>query len=758
MVRMAQPFSMRVPLVDGQGNFGSIDGDSPAAMRYTESRMTVFSEKMFEDIEKDTVDMLDNYDGTEKIPESLPLRFPNLLINGSEGIAVAMATSMPCHNPIEVLNAVMYLLDNNLDVDETHIDELLKLIPAPDFPTGGVVHNLKEMKNAWLDGYGSMRLRAKWQEEEDVYGNPKIVITEIPYQVEKESLIKKISALGSPDKNRDGFIDVEGIKSVQDYSSREGVYIEIVLKKGSDPESVFNKLAKMSRLEVHVNYNNTVLVNNRPVVLGILDLLKSFIHHRESVVTRRTEFLLKKSKARQHILKGLIKALSKLDTVIELIKNSKSNASAKQALMDFLNVDETQAESILRMQLRSLNSSEVSDLENEFEEINKRIERFNLILGSKEELRGVIRNETLEQIELFSNTRNAKGVNVYSDRQTEYVYAKLDTDLAALTKSEESVVFFSRDGFIRRMPREDVQSQNRGTRGRSYMKLSKGDSLQNSILCHSHDIIMFVSNKGQVYSLYAYEINDVERGRHINNILEVPGGEEIRIMLSVNFENEDENLIFVTKNGIVKKTRLADYKNSFRKTGLKGLTIRDKDDIKFAKIAKNGEQLVLGSKDNKVIRFVISEDTIRTLGRTASGVKGMDLGNSVIADVAVIPEGADGQLVSVTEKGMIKVTDVSQYRTQSRGGKGLSVMKANERTGDLFKIEYTDDLDKDVVVTNSSGYSNRIDLSNINKTNRFTSGVKLVKVSDGDSIISVSIVDRGSEVEEEKVEELEEAN
>lgn len=746
MVRMAQPFSMRVPLIDGQGNFGSIDGDSPAAMRYTESRMTIFAEKMFADIEKDTVDMIDNYDGTEKMPETLPLRFPNLLINGTQGIAVGMATSIPCHNPIEVLNSVLYLLDKEMEVSDKNIDELMALIPAPDFPTGGIVHGLKDMRDAWLRGFGSMRLRAKWFASEDAYGNPKIVITEIPYQVKKEDLIKQISALGSPNKEKGDRIDVEGIKSVQDYSSKEGIEIEIVLKKDADPDSVFNLLAKMSNLEVSINYNNTVLVNNRPVVLGLLDLLKNFIYHREEVIERRTKFLLRKSQERQHILLGLINALGKLDDVIELIKKSKTNIEAKESLKEFLGVDDIQADSILRMQLRSLTTSEIGDLENEFNEINQKIAGYELILSSRKELHNVIRQETLEQIELFSSVRNDKGLNIYSDRLTESVYAKMDTDLAALTKEEESVVFFSKNGFIRRMPQEDVQEQNRGTRGKSYMKLQKDDSLMNSVLCHSHDVLMFVSNKGQVYSLYAYEINDVERGRHINNILEVPEGEEIKIMLPVDYSQDDEYLVFVTSNGIVKKTRLSDYKNSFRKTGLKGLTIRDGDEIKFAKIAKNGDELVIASDASKVIKFPINEDTIRTLSRSASGVKGMNLDGDKVADVTVVPSGDKGFLIAITETGMIKITDISQYRSQARGGKGLMAMKKTDRTGRLYKVIYTETLDMDIVVTSSSGYSNRISIANINATNRVTSGVRLVKLSDGDKLVSATLVNKDESI------------
>ncbi len=746
MVRMAQPFSMRVPLVDGQGNFGSIDGDSPAAMRYTESRMSIFAEKMFSDIEKDTVGMTLNYDGTEYIPESLPLRFPNLLINGSEGIAVAMATHIPPHNPIETLNAVNYIVDKKINVDinvnmENYIDELMPLIPAPDFPTGGIIHNLKEMKSAWLDGRASLKLRCKWHTSEDLYGNAKIIITEIPYQIEKEKLIKVIADLASPNKDKDGKIEIEGIKEVQDFSSKKGLEIEISLKKDFDPQTVFIQLAKMTNLETSINYNNTVLINDRPVVSGILTMLTEFISHRVSVIERRTTFLLKKSKERQHILSGLIKALSVLDEVIALIKSSDSNQDAKSKLMTRLEIDEIQAESILRMQLRSLASSEIIDLENEFNDINLKVSTYENILSNPIEVLNIIKEETEEQIQLFSSEKNYVNKSI-GERVSEFVHAKLDTDLAALTKEEESTVFFSKKGYIRRMPLTDLQMQNRGTTGKKYMNLQKDDHIAMSINCHSHDELMFISNTGQVYSLYAYELTDTEKGRHINNIVEIGQNENISIMLPVDYSNEDQYLIMVTKNGIVKKTKLTEYSNSFRKSGLRGISIRDNDEILFAKVVNNEDDLIIASSNNKVIRFEVTEDSVRNLSRTASGVKGMNLNSGHVVSAEVIKNNESGYLVSVTENGIIKITDVDQYRSQSRGGKGLSVMKSNERTGNLFGLLFVNSLDLDIVITTKSGISNRISLHSIKSTNRFTSGVKLLKLRDSDKLVDIFTVNK----------------
>lgn len=735
MVRMAQDFSMRIPLVDGQGNFGSIDGDSPAAMRYTESRMTLFSEKMFEDIKEDTVDMGLNYDGTEKIPNSLPLRFPNLIINGSEGIAVAMAVKMPSHNPIETLNALLYLIDKRNGNTEPSIDELLEILPAPDFPTGGVVHSLSDMRKVWEEGRGSVKLRAKWETVEDVYGNERIKITEIPYQVKKEELVKKLTELCSPNKEKDGLIEVEGVKSIEDLSDKSGLTIEISLQKEFDAQTIFSKLAKQSQLETFINYNNTVLVNNKPKVLGLLEILEEFINYRESVVTRRTRCLLEKAKNRQHILTALIKALNKIDEVIEIIRHTKETSDAKEKLRSFLDIDEIQADEILKIRLRSLTSNEVATLENEIEEKQKLINYYNQVLSSKEELLKVIREETEEQINLFSNEKNNSKNCTYGLRLTEAVQANLDLDKSAFVKEEESTIFFSKKGFIRRMPLSDLQTQNRNTRGKKYMKLQNDDHIEKSIQCHSHDTLMFVSDTGQIYSLYAYEIPDMEKGRHINNIITINDNEKIQTMLPVNYENEDDFLVMITKKGIVKKTKLKDYSNSFRKSGLRGISIREDDNILFAKISKPNDYLMMASSNGKIIKFQITEDSIRTLSRTASGVKGMNVGKNKIVSAAITKNESEGYLVCITENGLVKITKLDQYRSQSRGGKGLSAMKISERTGDIFRIFYLNNLDKDIVLTTKNGLSNRFGLENIRVTNRVTSGVKLLKVSENDNII-----------------------
>tara|TARA_B100000700_G_scaffold267699_1_gene307804 strand:+ start:70334 stop:72877 length:2544 start_codon:yes stop_codon:yes gene_type:complete len=749
MVRMAQNFSMRVPLVDGQGNFGSIDGDSPAAMRYTESRMTLFSEKMFEDIKEDTVDMDLNYDGTEKMPASLPLRFPNLIINGSQGIAVAMAVDMPSHNPIETLNALLYLIDKRNNNEEVSVDELLEILPAPDFPTGGIVHSLSDMKNVWLEGRGSVKLRAKWETVEDVYGNEKIKITEIPYQVKKEKLVKQLTELCTPNKDKDDKIEVEGVKKVEDLSDKGGLTIEISLKKEFDAQTIFSKLAKLSQLEVSINYNNTVLVNNRPKVLGLLDILQEFINYREEVVTRRTNSLLSKAESRQHILKALIKALNKIDEVIEIIRHTKETAEVKEKLKSFLDIDDLQAEEILKIRLRSLTANEVSTLEDEIEEKNKLIEYYNKILSSKEELLKVIREETEEQVSLFSNEKNYYKNCTYGTRLSEAVQANLDLDKSAFVKEEESTIFFSKKGFIRRMPLSDLQTQNRNTRGKKYMKLQDDDHIEKSIQCHSHDALMFVSNTGQIYSLYAYEIPNMEKGRHINNVIEINPNEYIQTMLPVNYENENNYLVMITEKGIVKKTKLQDYSNSFRKSGLRGISIREDDKILFAKVSKNNDFLMMANSNGKIIKFQITENSIRTLSRTASGVKGMNVSGSKVVSAAITKNENEGYLVCITQNGLVKITKLDQYRSQSRGGKGLSAMKISDRTGDIFRIFYVDSLEDNIVLTTKNGLSNRFKLENIRVTNRVTSGVKLLKVSNNDKIIDAFKTDGTCEDEED---------
>lgn len=737
LVRMAQPFSMRAILIQGQGNFGSIDGDNAAAMRYTECRQSKFANSMFEDLDKDVVKSIGNYDNSEQMPEVLPVRFPNLLINGTQGIAVGMATYIPPHNPVEVLNCVNYLLKCKLEEKEVSLDELMKIMPAPDFPTGGLIHNLYDMKNAWEQGRATLKLRAKWHSEETVSGRFKLVITEIPYQIMKEKLIKSISELASPDKKKNNFIQVEGISGIKDESEKD-IRIVIDLKKDIDPETTFNALAKYSTLETSINYNATVLVNGSPRLLGILELLEHFLQFREEIIIKRTIFLDKKAANRSYQLEGLSKALAKLDEVIDLIKASESPKVALKSLTEFLVIDEEQAKFILDMTLSRLTSGQREDLEVELKELLiKRADYFE-ILNSPTRRINEMEKENDEQITLFSNTPDDEGKYTYGKRQSSWMIPRLDTDLAALTKEEECTILFSNKGYVRRVPTSDFEQQNRGTRGKRYMTLGKDDFIQKSIPSHSHDSLAIITERGQVYALKAYEISDIEKGRHLNNILEMSEGEKVLMILPIDFSSEDSFLTMMTQNGIVKRTHVSKYLNAFRKSGIKGIEIREDDQLVHAGICKNGDSLVLVNSKNLIIRFEVNAKSIRTVSRTSIGVKGMTLDDGVkVIGGAVVNSNADGYLSCITENGMVKITKIDQYRTQKRGGKGVRAFKYNEKTGDLFKALFIENLDSDLVTTTQKGISNRINLQKINVTNRNTSGVKLVKIDDNDCLADV---------------------
>tara|TARA_B100000073_G_C23744457_1_gene574713 strand:+ start:3750 stop:6308 length:2559 start_codon:yes stop_codon:yes gene_type:complete len=744
LVRMAQDFSMRMELVDGQGNFGSVDGDNAAAMRYTEARMTPFATSMFEDMPYNTVNMQANYDGTEKMPEVLPLKYPNLLVNGTEGIAVGMACRVPPHNPIEVMACLEEIVKSKIENKEIEIEELIKLMPAPDFPTGGLVHNLKEMKEVWKTGRGSVRLRAKWYEEETSSGNPVIIITEIPYQVNKEKLVKDITDLTKPNKDKGGKREIDEIKNFRDESDKEGIRIYIELKKDCEAELFFNKLVKMTELEKSISYNVNVLINNEPKLVGLTTVFDKFIEHRIDVITRRTQYKDAEAAKRQHILNALAKALSKIDDVIEIVKKSKTTAEAKLNLMNFLEIDEVQAQSIVDMRLQKLTSGEIEQIENEISEINIKREYYSKLLNSNEEILKLILEETAKQISLFVNTKNGKGQRVYGKRLTDYEYNKLDTDLAALTKEEDCTILFSNNGYLRRVPVSEFEQQNRGTRGKKIMKLKEKDFIAKAINSHSHSTVMMVTEKGKVYSMYAYELTDNLGGRHINNILEIDKDDKVLLMLPVDYESEDD-LVMVTKSGMVKKTKVTDYSNSFRKSGLLGIRLNEEDTVISASTCTSEDKVMLVNNKNNIIIF--ESNTIRQLSRTSKGVRGMNLeeGNQEIIGAGVVCQG--GLIVTVSENGMIKITNSDEYKTQKRGGKGVKVFKDNEKTGMLFKAISVNDLSQDIITTTKNGVSNRISLEKINVTRRTTSGVKLIKIDDKDKLADSFIVEHQEEVE-----------
>lgn len=750
MVRMAQNFSMRLELVDGQGNFGSIDGDNAAAMRYTEARMTNFSNSMFEDMPFNTVNMVANYDGQEFMPEVLPLKYPNLLVNGTQGIAVGMACNLPPHNPIEVMNCLEHIIVSRLKNEEVEIADLIKLMPCPDFPTGGLIHNLKNMEEIWATGRGNILLRSKWFEEESETGNPVIIINEIPYQINKEKMLEKITALSKPDKKKGGKIEFEEIKLLRDESDEEGIRIYIELKKDCEAELFFNKLLKKTDLEVSISYNANVLVNGQPKLIGIKDILDEFIKHRLSVISKRTEYLDISAAKKEHLLKGLVKALSNIDAVIRIIKESKNTSEAKSALEEYFEIDSLQSQSIVDMRLHKLTTGEVSDIEMDLSKIEIERQDYKEILNSEERRFKLVLEETVKQTTMIANSK-IKGVN-RSKRLTDFEYNKLDTDLAELTKKEDCTILFTNDGYLRRVPVSEFENQNRGTRGKKFMKLKEKDFIVKSINSHSHDVLMLVTEKGKVYSLNAYELKDNLSGRHINNILKIDKEDKVLVILSVgDYSEESKNIIMVTEKGMVKKSKLSDYSNSFRRSGLLGIKLKEDDKIISAETCTEEDKVMLVNDKNNIIIF--ETEQLRELQRKSQGVSGMTIGeDGKLIGAGIIVKG--GLIVTVSENGMIKITNADEYKTQKRNGKGVKVFKENEKTGMLFKAMSIFDLNQDIIVTTKLGISNRISLDTINITKRTTSGVKLIKLDDKDELADSFIVVK-SNLDDEDSEVLE---
>ena len=748
MVRMAQPFSMKACLVDGQGNFGSIDGDSAAAMRYTESRMTKISEEMFSDIEKETVDFVDNYDGSEKMPVVLPTKFPNLLVNGTEGIAVGVASSMPPHNPIEVLKATSYIVNKLKNKEEVILEELMEIMPAPDFPTGGMVHGLSDMKEVWLNGRGKFKIRAKWHIEESDLGNQMIVITEIPYQVNKAVLYEKMCEVTSP--NHLKITQVEGVREILDLSSsEEGIQITVELKSGYEPEVVFNSLAKATRLQESYSYNNTVLWNNVPKVVGLLDIFNAFIDFRLEVLQKKYTYLLKYNEAKKYLLEGLIKAVDpdNVDKVINLIKSSKDRAEAIDKLKDLLDIEKEQAEEILEMKLQKLTSTQIEDLKEKMNNLIEEIKFFKEVLSSKEKKYELILSELEEQEDLFLNFKDKETKDyIYTSRYSSYMLEEIDINLASLTKEEECNIILTHDGYIRRSPLDEISSQNRGTRGKRRINLKKGDFIQQSFNSHSHDNLMIFTEKGHTYTLKAYEIPNNDSGRFIQNIIDIDVQKDPILMIQpINLES-DGYLVMVTKKGLIKRTNIKEYKGSARKSGLIGINLNENDSVIYASYCEGGEEIVITNSNNMAIRFNIDDVAVKS--RRVFGVKSMKLKNGIVIGATLVKSEGNGYIACVTELGLIKISNVNQYRTQNRGGTGIKAFKASDRTGMLFRAVYLPSIeDYDAVVMTKKGISNRVSLDSYRATSRVSSGAKLFSLDKDDKLADVFFVEK-EDVEE----------
>lgn len=771
MVRMAQPFSMRALLVDGQGNFGSIDGDSAAAMRYTEARMaTIPSKFMFQDLDESVVDFVQNYDGNEIEPSVLPVKFPNLLVNGVQGIAVGMASDIAPHNPIEVMEVVKYKVKNRLDNKEDSIDEMVKLMPAPDFPTGGFIHGASNMREIFETGSGKVKLRAVWDVEESA-GKTLVNITEIPYQVNKAKLeeeIKKLTKINPETK----MAKIEGVQQVEDYSDKDGLFIQLIIRNEYDAEMIMNELLKQTALEKSYNYNATVLVSEKgrliPKKLGLNELFDQFIDFRLEVILNRTLLADKKLAAREHILNALRKAIvpENIDNVIKTIRSHKDASDAKVALMELLDIDEIQADQVINMRLARLTGLEVDKIDEEIVEILATRLYYKGLIENEEKRLEVILTESDEVIDEFCKVRNDKLSNYKGikyplrERLSEFQQEEIRTDLAATTKEEECNIILSANGFMRRVPISELTTMNRGARGKKQMKLGKDDTVQLSIQSHSHDALLFITDKGQCYAKYAYEIKDNESGVHVNRILSLSDRETEKVVdvISVDFEKEDKLVAMFTKAGMVKLSKLSAYLSAGRKGGIKAVTLKEGDEILSASLCGKEDQIFMVNSANKIIRFEV--DSVNVVGRTASGVMGMKLDKGVkVVGASVINGGSEeentGYIVCVSEKGLIKITEEKQYRVQSRNGKGLFAMKESERSGQLFNAFFVSDLeDEDVVFATKKGYSNRSHLALFNSTNRNTSGVTLTKLDEDDCLVDIFNAPHQEEVLEDEMLDL----
>ncbi|QYE98031.1 DNA gyrase subunit A [Paraclostridium sordellii] len=717
MVRMAQDFSTRGLLVDGHGNFGSVDGDSPAAMRYTEARMSKLALELLRDIDKETVDFIPNFDESLKEPSVLPSRFPNLLVNGSNGIAVGMATSIPPHNLGEVIDATIHLIDN----EECSIEDLMQFIQGPDFPTSAIIMGKENIAEAYRTGRGKAKVRARAYIEELAKGKQQIVITEIPYQVNKAKLVEKIAELVKDKK-------LEGISDLRDESNRNGMRIVIELKRDANANIVLNKLYKHSQMEDTFSIIMLALVNGEPKVLNLKQVLYHYVQHQKDVVTRRTKFDLNKAEARAHILEGLRIALDNLDEVIKLIRGSKTAQEAKDGLMNRFNLSEVQAQAILDMRLQRLTGLERDKIEAEYEELLKKINRLREILSDERLLMNVIKQELSIVKENYAD-----------ERRTEIRHAEGEIDMRDLIENEEVAVTLTHFGYIKRMPIDTYKSQNRGGRGISALTTREEDFIKELITTQTHSRLLFFTNKGRVYRLNAYEIPEAKRqakGSAIVNLLQLNSDEKIATMISIDDASDSQYLLLATKNGIVKKTKREEFKN-INKSGLIAIGLREDDELIDVRVTDGSEDVILVTKGGMSIRF--DENDIRHMGRTAMGVKGITLNkNDKVVSMNLCSEGTD--LLVVSENGFGKRTSIEEYRSQIRAGKGIKTYNIADKTGDIVGAQMVNE-DDEMMIINSDGVLIRLRVNEISLFGRVTSGVKLMKTNDEVNIVSIAKIE-----------------
>ncbi len=720
MVRLAQDFSMRYPIIDGQGNFGSIDGDNAAAMRYTEVRMQKLTNDMMGDIDKETVDWQDNYDGSLQEPTVLPTKIPNLLINGSAGIAVGMATNIPPHNLTEITTGLLALIDNSAMT----VHDLIKIIPGPDFPTAGSIHGTAGIQQAYHTGKGVIQVRAKAEIEVGKNDREKIIITELPYQVNKARLIEKIAELVM-DKA------IDGISDIRDESSREGIRVVIDVKRGEQASVLLNRLYKQTQMQVSFGIIFLSIYNGQPKVMDLKEQLQCFIEHRREIVIRRTTYELKKAKERAHILEGLKVAVENIDAIVEMIKKSEGPAQAKDSLMQTYSLSAIQAQAILDMRLQRLTGLERDKIIADYEAIMKEIFRLEGILGSEEEIKTIIRAEFVEIRENYGD-----------ERRTEIIAQADEIQAEDLIKNEEVIVTITQKGYLKRMATDTYRSQKRGGKGVKGADLD--DDFYTSIFtADTHDNLMIFTDKGTVFSIKVYQIPEALRtakGRNIVNIINVPADEKVKEIITVPREAEGHYLVFATKQGIVKKSELSEYKN-MRQNGLKAIKVVEGDEILAVRITDGKKDVLLASSGGKSIRFF--EDDCRPQGRVSQGVKGMSLeDDEYVIGMEVIDDKSE--ILTVTSRGYGKRSAAEEYRKQSRGGKGILAMKLTEKTGEIMGILPVTDKD-DLMIITDKGQVIRTKISGISLLGRNTQGVRLINVKPDEKVVAVEKIAEAEE-------------
>ena len=721
LVNMAQDWSTRYPLVDGHGNFGSMDGDGAAAMRYTEARLSKISMELLADINKNTVDFVPNFDDTEKEPVVLPSRYPNLLVNGTTGIAVGMATNIPPHNLREVTNAVVKIIDNQItDSRKTEIEELLQIVKAPDFPTGGIILGTKGAEEAYRTGRGKVRVRAVTEIETMDNGKSRIIVTELPYMVNKANLILKIADLVKLKK-------IDGITDLRDETNREGMRIVIELRKDANANVILNQLYKHTQLQDSFGVIMLALVDNQPKVMNLLDMLTYYLDHQKDVVTRRTKYDLDKAEERDHILQGLLIALDNIDEVIQIMRSSRTTAIAKERLMERFGFSDVQAQAIADMRLRALTGLEREKLENEHEELLKKIQELKAILADEKLLLGVIKEEMMITAEKYGDDRRSKiGFDVY------------DINMEDLIPRDNTVIAMTSLGYIKRMTVDNFKSQNRGGKGIKGMQTIEEDYIEDLLMTTTHHYLMFFTNYGRVYRLKAYEIPEASRtarGIAIVNILQLNPGEKISAMIPIKDYEENKNLFMVTKRGIVKKTSIMEFSN-VRKNGLAAINLRDDDELIEVKATSSETDIFLVTKHGMCIRF--KETDVRPTGRSSMGVIGMNLSDrDEIVGMQLDHQG--DSLLIVSENGMGKRTYLEEFTVQKRGGKGLKCYKITEKTGNVVGVKAVND-DHEIMMITTEGIIIRIKVDSISILGRITSGVKLINLDEDITVASIAKV------------------